>query len=56
MLAPDNATVVTAGEEEFPFFPAVMDFLSQSSSLLSTQARHLPLQRERCEREWLSEG
>lgn len=56
MLAPDNATVVTAGEEEFPFFPAVMDFLSQSSSLLSTQAPNLPLQRERREREWFSEG
>lgn len=54
MLAPDNTTVVTAGEEEFPFFPGVMDFLSQSSSLLSSQALNLPLQR--CEREWLSTG
>lgn len=26
MLATDNATFVTAGEEEFPFFPGVMDF------------------------------
>lgn len=46
MLAPDNATVVTAGEEEFPFFPGVMDFLSLSPSRLSTQAPNLPLQRE----------
>lgn len=45
MLAPD-ATVVTVGEEEFPFFPGIMDFLSQSSSLLSTQMLNLPLQRD----------
>lgn len=55
MLAPDNAAVVPAGEEEFPFFPAVMDFLSQSSSLWAL--RHLIyLFRQRCERERLSEG
>lgn len=45
MLAPD-ATVVTAGEEEFPFLPGIMDFLSQSSNLLSTQMPNLPLQRD----------
>lgn len=50
MLAPDNTIVVTAGKEEFPFFPEVMDFLSRSSSLLSTQAHNLPLEREMWER------